>query len=132
MMSMFMASFLGSKLYAMSPASRLVAKLSTDLCLVCPVWQTFFSSSLTVSISERFLNNILSCRLMSEFFMFFLILVTRCMSSTKSSSKRFWLMYPLSASSLPKSFLVNMASLSGSRSSTFLGVSIHCMISPGR
>ena len=127
MISIFIDGFFGKRLYAISPAKRLVAKLSTDLCLVCSILHTFLSSSFTVSITERFLSRILSCRFIREFFMFFLIFVTRCMSSTKSFSKRFWLMYyPLSA----KSFSVNSLSFNGALLSTFPGVSCHCMISP--
>ena len=131
MISIFIDGFFGKRLYAISPANRLVAKLSADLCLVCSILHTFLSSSFTVSITERFLSRILSCRSVREFFMFFLIFVTRCMSSTKSFSKRFWLMYyPLSAKSFPKSFSVNSLSFSGALSSMFPGVSCHCMISP--
>ena len=86
MMSIFIDGFLGKRLYAMSPATRFEAKLSMHLCLVCSIWQTFLSSSLTVSTSALFLSRILSCRFMREFFMFFLSLVTRCMSSTKRVS----------------------------------------------
>jgi len=109
----------------MSPAMRFVTKLSTERCLVCSIWQTFLSSSLTVSMTDLFLSISLSFRSMSEFFMFFLILVTRCRSSTKSISKRSWLIYPLSAKSFPKSFAVKRLSFSGARSSTFPGVSCH-------
>ena len=94
MMSILSDGFLGSRLYAISPAIRLEAKPSMLRCLVCSMWQTFLSSSLTVSMSALFRSRILSCRFMSEFFMFFLSLVTRCMSSMKSLSKSSWLMYP--------------------------------------
>ena len=130
MMSILMDGFLGRRLYAMSPATRFEAKLSMHLCLVCSIWQTFLSSSLTVSTSALFLSRILSCRFMREFFMFFLSLVTRCMSSTKRVSNSSRLMYPLSAKSFPKSLCVKSLSFKGSRSSTFPGVSVHCMISP--
>ena len=129
MISMFISSFLGSRLYAMSPACRLVAKLLTERCLVCSIWQTFFSSSLTVSMTERFLSIILSCRLISEFFMFFLIFVIRCMSSTKSRLKRSWLTYPLSAKSFPNGLSANRLSFSDLRSSSLSAMSVHCMIS---
>ena len=99
--SMFISGFFGNRLYAMSPAIRFVAKLSKERCLVCSIWHTFFSSSFTVSMTERFLSNNLSYRLIREFFMFFFILVTKCILSTKSISKRFWLIYPLSAKSFP-------------------------------
>ena len=127
---MFISGFLGSRLYAMSPTSRLVAKLSTERCLVCSIRQTFFSSSLMVSIIERLQSMSLSWRFISEFFMFFLIFVTKCKSSTKSLSKRSWLMYPLSAKSFPKSLSVNLLSFSGALSSTLPSVSVHWMFSP--
>lgn len=92
MMSIFIDGFFGKRLYAISPATRLVTKLSTERYLVCSMWQTFLSSSLMVSMSALFLSSILSYRFISEFFMFFLIFVTRCMSSTKRASKRSWLM----------------------------------------
>ena len=50
-------------------------------------------------MTERFLSNNLSYRFIREFFMFFFILVTKCILSTKwilstkSILKRFWLMY---------------------------------------
>ena len=130
MMSILSEGFLGSRLYAISPATRLEANPSMLRCLVCSMWQTFLSSSLTVSTSALFLSRILSYRFMSEFFMFFLSLATRCMSSTKSISKSSWLMYPLSANIFPKSLCVKSLSFNGSRSSTFPGVSVHCIISP--
>ena len=129
MMSIFIDGFFGKRLYAIRPAIRFEAKLSIERCLVCSMLQTFLSSSLTVSMSALFLSSILSYRFISEFFMFFLSLVTRCMSSTKSVSKSSWLMYPLSAKSFPNSLCVNSLSFKGSRSSTFPGVSVHCMIS---
>lgn len=130
MMSILSDGFLGSRLYAISPAIRLEAKPSMLRCLVCSMWQKFLSSSLTVSMSALFRSRILSCRFMSEFFMFFLSFVTRCMSSMKILSKSSWLMYPLSAKILPKSLCVKSLSFNGSRSSTFPGVSVHCIISP--
>lgn len=130
MMSILSDGFLGSRLYAISPATRLEAKPSMLRCLVCSMWQTFLSSSLTVSTSALFLSRILSYRFMSEFFMFFLSLVTRCMSSMKRLSKSSWLMYPLSANIFPKSLCVKSLSFNGSRSSTFPGVSVHWIISP--
>ena len=89
----------------------------------------FLSSSLTVSMSALFRSMILSCWFMREFLMFFLSLVTRCMSSMKSLSKRSWLMYPLSARIFLKSLCVKSLSFNGSRSSTFQGVSVHCFLS---
>ncbi len=130
MMSILSGGFFGRRLYAISPAIRLEAKPSMLRCLVCSMWQTFLSSSFTVSISVLFRSMILSCRFMSEFFMFFLSLITRCMSSMKRLSKSSWLMYPLSAKILPKSLCVKSLSFKGARSSTFLGVRVHCMISP--
>ena len=130
MISIFISGFFGKRLYAMSPAKRLLAKLSIDRCLVCSIWHTFLSSSLTVSMTALFRSMILSYRFISEFFMFFLILVIRCMSSINNISKRSWLMYPLSANSFPKSRFVNVLFFKGSRSSQFPGVSCQCMISP--
>ena len=130
MMSIFIDGFFGKRLYAIIPAIWFEAKLSIERCLVCSMLQTFLSSSLTVSMRALFLSSILSYRFISEFFMFFLSLVTRCISSTKSVSKSSWLMYPLSANIFPKSLLVKSLSFKGSRSSTFPGVSVHCSISP--
>ena len=109
----------------MSLASRLVTKLSKLRCLVYSIWHTFFSSLFTVSMIVRFLRISLSCRFISEFFMFFLILVTRCRSSTNSISKSSWLMYPLSANSFPKSLCVNRLFLSGVLSSMYLPLAAH-------
>ena len=129
-MSIFIDGFLGIRLYAISPATRFDAKLSIERCLVCSMLQTFFNSSLTVSTSTLFLSSILSYRSISEFFMFFFIFVTRCMSSTKRFSKSSRLMYPLSANIFPKSLWVKSLFFNGSRSSAFLGVRAHCIISP--
>ena len=130
MMSILSDGFLGRRLYAIIPAIRLEANPSMLRYLVCSMWQTFLSSSLTVSMSALLRSRILSCRFMSEFFMFFLSLVTRCMSSMKSFSKSYWLMYPLSAKIFPKSLCLKSLSFNGSRSSTFPGVCVHCIISP--
>ena len=38
---MFIDGFFGKRLYAISPATRFVAKLSTERCLVCSIWHIF-------------------------------------------------------------------------------------------
>ena len=101
MIFIFIAGFFGCKLWAINPTRRLVAKLSIERCLVWSIWQIFFNSSLTVSIISLLLSISLSERFINEFFMFFLIFVTKCMSSANNCSKR--LMYPLSVKNFPNS-----------------------------
>lgn len=75
------------RLYAITPAIRFDAKLSIERCLVCSMLPTFLSSPLTVSTSALFLIRILSYRFINEFFMFFLIFVTRWCRQQKGFQK---------------------------------------------
>ena len=90
----------------------------------------FLSSSFTVSISARFLKQILSATLMREFFILFLTFVTSCIPSTKRLSKRVFPIYPLSPKSYPLMFLSNAPSFRGSLSSTPPVVNTKFRISP--
>ena len=60
--------FLGKKLYAINHPIRFVKKNPIDLCLECSTWHIFFSSSFTVSITERLRRLILSHILIKLFF----------------------------------------------------------------
>ena len=114
----------------MSPTKRLEQKLFIDRCLVCSIWQMFFSWSLTDSIRARLRKRTLSCRCIREFFIFRLRLVIMWISSTNNRSNRSCEMYPLSATSLPKSLLVKASLFKGSRSSVAPCVTLKVIISP--
>lgn len=113
-----MAGFFSKKQYAAIALRALAIKLLKERCLECSICAMFLSSSFTVSISARFLRQILSATLMREFLILFLTFVTSCIPSTKRLSKRVFPIYPLSPKSFPLMFLSNAPSLRGSLSST--------------
>ena len=68
-------------------------------------------------------------KLISEFFILFLTLVTSCIPLRKRFSNRIWPIYPLSAHSFSFLFSRNFPCFNGSRSSTFPGVNVKLRIS---
>ncbi len=114
----------------MSPAIILLRKLPKLLCLECSIWQMFLSSSLTVSITERFLSNILSEIVIKQFFILFLICVISCTPSTKSSLASSLPTYPLSPNSLPNILSKKRSCFKGSLSSSLAWVMVKFKISP--
>ena len=128
--SYLIAGFLGKKQYATIADNILVIKLEKLLCLECSIWHMFFNSSFTVSITDLFLSNILSCNSISVFFILFLIPVIKWMPSINNSSTKFLSIYPLSAYNLWRIFSTNFLSFKGCLSSTFPGVITKLRISP--
>ena len=58
-----MAGFLSKKQYAAIAPKAFAIKLLNERCRECSIWAMFLSSSLTVSMSARFLKHILSAML---------------------------------------------------------------------
>ena len=110
--------------------SAFAIKLLNKRWRECSIWAIFLSSSFTVSISARFLRQILSAILISEFFILFLTLVNNWIPSTNNVSKSVLPIYPLSPKSFPLIFFNNTPYLSGSLSSTPPDVNTKLRISP--
>jgi hypothetical protein len=72
-----MDGFFGKKQYAAKTAKRFIRKLAGLLCLECSTWHKFLISLLIVSITDHLRRRILSLKLMSLFFIFFLIPVIK-------------------------------------------------------
>lgn len=123
-----MAGFFSKKQYAAIAESAFAMKLSKDLCLECSICAMFFNSSLTVSISARFLRMILSAILIREFLILFLPLVISCIPFMNRFSNNACPIYPLSPHSFPFMFIKNLPCFNGSRSSTFPGVKMKCFV----
>ena len=58
-----MVGFLSKKQYAAIAPKAFAMKLLNERCRECSIWAMFLSSSLTVSISARFLKHILPAML---------------------------------------------------------------------
>ena len=125
-----MAGFLSKKQYAAIAPKAFAMKLLNERCRECSIWAMFLSSSLTVSMSARFLKHILSAMLISEFFILFFTLVNSWIPSTNKVSKSVFPIYLLSPKSFPLMFFSNIPSLSGSLSSTPPVVKTKLRISP--
>jgi hypothetical protein len=107
---------------AIRPDIKLVKKFSNDLWRECSIEHMFFSSSLIISITDRFHRSILSFVSICTFFKLFLNWIIKYNPLTNSISVSFFEIYPLSAYSLPLTFSINALSINGSLSSIFPGV----------
>lgn len=90
------------KQYAANAEHRFIMKLCIGRCLECTRLALFFNNSLIHSMMYLFRNKSLSYIDMSLFFILALSPCTRCIHSSKRSSKGACLMYPLSANTLLK------------------------------
>ena len=79
----------------------LAMKLLSDRCLECIIWEIFFNSSFTVSITALFRIRILSLMFIRTFFILPLILVINWIPSRNRFSKSISPIYPLSAQNFP-------------------------------